>query len=286
MREGSGLALRRLTLRPWKIELVAVALMCAMLWGVAAPAGAAQSLETIELQHRPAEEIIPILEPLLDDGDAVTGRGYTLFVRARAANMAQLRAAVQSLDQPARQLLVSVRRGTRDDIERTKFDAAGTLHADRRGDVGASVTLRAGGSQLRTARDDVMSVSVTEGSGAFIASGTTVPFITSAIGGAGPRRQRWGGITTEYRDLTNGFLVIPHVRGENVVLHIEQHADALHEGAVETQRLRTQVTARLGEWVELGGVESSSSDRRSGFLGRRHSTAGESERVWVKVEVL
>ncbi len=48
------------------------------------------------------------------------------------------------------------------------------------------------------------------------------------------------------------------------------------------QRIVTTVSARLGEWVELGGTARDA--RASGIGGAARS--GEARRVWVKVEEL
>src|SRR5690606_38104769 len=46
-----------------------------------------QAPQVIELQYRTAEEIIPILQPLVEEGGALSGQDYTLFVRTSPANL-------------------------------------------------------------------------------------------------------------------------------------------------------------------------------------------------------
>ncbi len=277
----------RITIRESRITSLAwlfasVALVASATW--------AQALETIELENRTAEELIPVLEPLLESGGALSGQGYTLFVRASASNVAQIRAAVERLDRKPRQLLVSVRRSSAEQIERERIDASGTLRTERgavsaneRPGARSSATISGSSGSLRTANEGISSVSVLEGSSAFISSGTSVPIITTVAVGVG--RHRWGAAATEYRDLTNGFLVTPRVSGETVVLDIEQRAEGLRDGTVRTQQLTTQISARIGEWVQLGGIETSSTHSQSGLLTRRHSTASDSQSVWVKVDL-
>jgi type II secretory pathway component GspD/PulD (secretin) len=72
----------------------------------------AQSLEVIDLKYRTAAEVIPVLQPLVEQGGALTGQDYKLFVRAGAANLQQIRAALEQIDRKPNQLLVSVRRST------------------------------------------------------------------------------------------------------------------------------------------------------------------------------
>jgi Bacterial type II and III secretion system protein. len=265
-------------------------LMIALLALLSAGAAWAQSLETIELQHRTAEEIIPVLQPLLEPGGALSGQGYTLFVRTSAENLSQLRAALQQLDRKQRQLLVSVRRSTAQDMERERIEASGTVRNDRgavsvneRPSSRSGVTVRGNDSRLSTSGSGISSVSVLEGSAAFISSATSVPVVTVVAGGVG--RNRWGAASTQYRDLTNGFLVTPRVNGDTVVLDVEQRAEGLRDGAIKTQQLSTQVSARVGEWIQLGGIEDASSSTQSGIASRRYSTSSNSQSVWVKVDV-
>ena len=49
----------------------------------------AESIATIELQNRPADEIIPLVKPMLGPGDAITGQGFQLFLRAPPDTQAQ-----------------------------------------------------------------------------------------------------------------------------------------------------------------------------------------------------
>src|SRR6187431_168502 len=87
----------------------------------------AQSLEVIDLKYRTAAEVIPVLQPLLEQGGALTGQDYKLFVRTSSGNLSQLRSAVAQLDKQQRQMLVSVRRSTAQDIQREQASASGTF---------------------------------------------------------------------------------------------------------------------------------------------------------------
>ena len=63
----------------------------------------AESLEVIQLQHRMAEDLLPILQPLLPPGSVLTGTGDVLLVRTDPATLDQLRATVMQLDRAPRQ---------------------------------------------------------------------------------------------------------------------------------------------------------------------------------------
>jgi hypothetical protein len=249
----------------------------------------AQSLEVIDLKYRTAEEVIPVLQPLLESGGALSGQDYTLFVRTSAANLSQLRAAIERIDRKPRQLLISVRRSTDEDMRREAASASATVRSDRaaasvneppRRESGVSV--RGTQSDSRTQGGGVASVSVLEGASAFVSTGTSVPIVTTVAAHAG--RRPWAASSTQYRELTNGFLVTPRVTGDRVVLDIEQQAERLRSGTIDSERLTTQVSSRLGEWIQLGGVEHSSTSTRRGVLSRQYSTNSDTRSIWVKVD--
>ena len=96
----------------------------------------AESLEQIPLHYRMAEELLPILQPLLPPGSAITGTGNVLFVRADAATLTQVRDAVASLDRAPRQLLITVGQGMGAQGSGTSVRGSGTVGS---GDVQAGV---------------------------------------------------------------------------------------------------------------------------------------------------
>jgi hypothetical protein len=85
--------------------------------------------------------------------------------------------------------------------------------------------------------------------------------------------------------LANGFVVTPRVSGDQVVLEISQRAEAMRNGTVETQQLQTQATGRVGEWLALGGVSSSSTSTQRGIGTRQYSTQSDQRSIWIKVEL-
>jgi len=239
----------------------------------------AQSLEIIELKYRTAQEVIPILQPLLESGGALSGTDYKLFVRASSANVTQLRQALAEIDRQPRQLLVSVRRATRQVIEREGASATVVL-----GNKASGATVRATDATSRREGNGIASVQVLEGSAAYIAAGESVPIVTAVAAGGG--RRPWVAASTEYRNLSSGFLVTPRVSGQRVTLDISQQSEqrSTHTSQIETQQLTTQVSGQLGEWLQLGGVAESSSQQRSGVLSRQYSTHDNDQAIWVKVE--
>jgi hypothetical protein len=245
--------------------------------GLIAAAAAAQSLEVIRLQHRAAEEILPAIQPLVATGGAVSGRDYTLFVRTTPANLADIRKVVAQLDRTPRQLLISVRTATRQEIERASVSMAGQLST-----AGASASVSGQDAAAHVDASGATSVAVLEGNAAMIDNGSSVPIVTAVAGDAG--RRPWAAAEIEYRALPNGFVVVPRVNGETVVLDIEQRSDVMRNGRIDTQQIRTQVSGRVGAWIPLGGVAATSTTTAKGIGSRSYSTHTDERSLWVKVE--
>jgi type II secretory pathway component GspD/PulD (secretin) len=237
----------------------------------------AQSLEVIDLKHRTAAEVIPVLQPLLEQGGALTGQDYRLFVRASPANVHQLRAALAQIDRQPNQLLVSVRRSTQQEVEREGAQVSGTVS-----NRGSNVSVQATDNSARDRRDGVASVQVIEGNSAFISSGSDVPIVTAVAAGGG--RRPWAAATTGYRNVSSGFVVTPRMNGQTVVLDIEQQDERVVNGNVQTQHLTTQVSGMLGQWIQLGGVSESASSQQRGIRSRQYSTSNDERSIWVRVE--
>ena len=247
---------------------------------------AAQSLEIIELRNRPAEQILPLLQPLLTSGGSVSGAGFQLFVRTGAANLAQIRQVVASLDRAARQVMISVRQD---------FGAATSAAG-----VGAQIVLHPGNSSGRgslddrtsTARDDVaQQVRAQEGSQAWIQTGSSMVMTQRSV-----TRTVNGVIVQEnpvQRDFNTGFYVTPRISGDTVHLDIATQRDTpdatgarggTRVDAASTSRVSSTVSGKLGAWIELGGSSHAQASEARGILSRSSDAGSQERRIYVKVD--
>lgn len=238
---------------------------------------AAASVEVIPLHNRPAEEIIPLLQPLLGPEDAISGQGDTLIVRTSPATLQAIQRLVGELDRAPRNLLISVR-SSMDDMREDR-SAGGRIQV---GPGGTTLQGSAGARQLSTGRGATQQIRVLEGMPAMLRVGEetsrTEPVVVPYPGG-------YAVVPATTTRATGRWLrVIPRLQGQQVVLAIEPeevYPDARQPQTLQVQRLATQVVVPLGQWVPLGGVESEEA-RSSGWSA---STRSQSSEVWVKVEL-
>lgn len=273
---------------------------------VLAPAAQAQQqvLEVITLGYRQADEVIPMLRPLLAPGGTLTGMNNRLVVKTTPANLAEIKQVVAAIDSRPRQLMISVRQSSAADASRDAASVSGTVGIGSNAQVKVprppgsgndpGVTVQSGSTRVegrainsRSARDDgvTQTVQVLEGSDAFIRMGQSAPVQSTQV----IRTPRGTQITqgTDFVDADTGFYVTPRVNGDRVTLEISTSRDRLrnpNSGAVNIQRVSTVVSGRLGEWIEIGG-SSETVDRSQGqTLARSRDARSEERRVMLKVD--
>jgi type II secretory pathway component GspD/PulD (secretin) len=277
------------------------AIKSVLLLALLATAGIAQAeLEVIGLKNRRVEDVIPILQPLLEPGGALSGMNGQLIIRSSARNIAELRRVLDAVDTAPRRLLISVRQDAQGASEQRGASVGGNVSigggrtvvgidsANERGvGPGARPGINARITDSRTVTDErvTQTLQVMEGGAAQIQVGQSVPVATRNV-----TRTPFGLATTDsiaYRDVTTGFSVVPRLSGERVTLEINPQRDTLGAGgAVNVQRVTSTVSGRLGEWMELGGIGQDMNAQSSGILSSAQGSRQDNRRVWVKVDEL
>lgn len=272
-------------------------LMCAWASGLAF----AQQLvtEVIELRYRTADQILPVLQPLLAPGGTLSAMSGRLIVRTTPDNLAQIQDVLGQIDIRPRRLMISVRHEA--DLARSERGAevsgrvaigddavvSSAGSPPRRGASvqGNGVRARVYSSEDQRGERIAQQVQVLDGGQATIRVGQSVPIRTRhwVQTPHGRRLQEF----VEYREVDAGFVVTPRVVGDQVTLDVIASGDRTHPhaaGGVQVQRVHTTVTGRLGEWIELAGIGEESVHRDSEILASSRDARRQARRVLLKVD--
>jgi len=252
-----------------------------------------QTMEIFSLKYRTVEQMMALIRPLVPPPGTVTGIQNQLIVRSTPQNIAEVRAVLERVDTVPRRLLITVRQDADATTERDRLSVSGTVPLGRNGEIvvgapgGAGVEAQVLSSRRAESDRNTQQVQALEGQPAFIQIGQSVPV---------PSRQVVRGAfgtqvidTVEYRDIGTGFQVLPRVNGDRVFLDILPQRETpgnAGPGSVNTQRLSTTVSGRLGEWIDLGGATQVIDERQSVLLGRTTRAGIDQRRVLVRVEEL
>jgi hypothetical protein len=258
--------------------------------------------EVIELRHNLLQDVLPVIRPLMGEGETLTGMNNQLIVKAPPERVRQIRELLNEIDRPPRRLIVTV--SNQGDMNRYSrgYSTAADIHAGdgnitvRPGSHGretASAGIESGDSRGRIGVHDRRAqggrtvgqhVQVMEGRRAWINAGVQVPVRSREgyVAGGVPYERR----SITYHDVRSGFYVVPRVSGGVVTLEILQHDDRPGDRprTFRTQSTGTTVSGRLGEWINLGGLGNTESDSRRDIGQAASSGMTGGQQIWVKVE--
>ena len=259
-------------------------------------------IETIPMQNRQVEDVIPILKPLVVEGGTVTGINNKLIVKTTPSNLKQIKQVLAQIDNAPRRLMISVKQDVDGNLNAQESAVSGRYNTGditvKSPDTGREGTIIQGkdsdGNVVRYRQLETRSrledrntfrVQALEGHPAFISTGQSIPIPnqTAFVTGSGVVVQ--DGV--EYRDVESGFYVFPRLQGDNVTLLISPELSRIspNQAAIfDIQKVETTVSGRLGEWIPVGGVTEDFNDSSKRNLISTKRRGQEQRNVLVKVE--
>ena len=281
-------------------KILMVILLCAPLHLYAQE----MTMEIITLQHRSTDDVVQILRPLVTPGGTVTGMTNQLIIKTTPENMAELKRVLESMDRTPRRLLISVRQDSAGMSHRQEQALSGkysqgdvtteikeSSHAHEglvvsgRDDKGNVVRYRVQDTIADSNDQNSFRVQATEGYPALINVGQSIPV---------PNRTTYvtpNGVVvndaTEYVDATSGFYVLPRLNGDQVTLLVAPSLSKVAPGKApvfDVQNVETTATGRLGEWLEIGGINQASSDNNRRIISSSNRQGQLSNTILIKVD--
>lgn len=270
---------------------------------VGMPLHAELTLETIELQHRTAEEVINVLQPMVQNGGSLSGTGYKLFIKSTPENIEQLRSMISTIDIAPNQLLISVTMDRTVLTQNQQAAARVTINGKANVSIGERPSgpasadahietnngnikydTRVSESRQTERTPQMQQVRVTEGLWATIKTGQAIPLATRSRNPDGTVTE-----TVTYQAVATGFQVLPRINGDKVILTIRPQAQSptpSSGGAYQTLEMESTVTGQVGKWLTLGSVEESHQSAGTGLTLSTQTRSKEYNQIFVKVDRL
>ena len=269
------------------------------------PALAQQTvLEVIDLKYRSADQMVPMLKPLLAPGGTISAAQNRLIVRTTPQNLAELRKVLDAVDTKPKRLVISVRQAAAATGLASEAEVSGSIGTNgarvtvpgNRSEQGATAQVRKGDNVVRgrvlssqSAATDrgVQTVQVMEGNVAVIRIGQSVPVRSASVIQTPQGPQVYESV--EYRDVDTGFRARPRVHGDQVTLEISLRSDTVADANAQVfdiQRIDSVISGRLGEWMEVGGVDQNRAQNEGATISRRSGSVSDDRKVFLKVDVI
>jgi Bacterial type II and III secretion system protein/Bacterial type II/III secretion system short domain len=241
------------------------------------------------LQHRFANDLLPIVEPMVGPDGTANAIDSQLIIRASPQRMQEIAALVAQMDAARVNRKITVNTSNNLQTQRESVEASGaakvgkvTVSNDRRSKPNSGrVEVENNNSNTRQTSNQF--INVLDGERAFIRVGQLVPFT-----------QEWVTITrryiqvdrfTDWREVTTGFAVRPRTLGNQVELEITPRIARLNnQGYIDFEELTTVIRTSLGSWVDIGGTMQQNDEVSRKILGRQSVSSQQNSNLSVKVD--
>lgn len=252
---------------------------------------AATDFKIITLQHRFAEDILPMIQPLAGSDGMATGMQNQLIIRASPEKMIEIEQIIATFDVARQNLRITVRH--QNNLQTTNDGLA----VNGRARIGntvirtrqfpqnypAGVQVGAESDQTNTSSSGSQFINVIEGERAFIQVGQSVPFT-----------QEWVTLTQQYLstrqtttfvEVSTGFTVRPREIGNQIELEITPRISQMNQnGIIDFEELSTVVRVNKGEWLDLGGIMQQKDDVSRAILSKQANHQSRDNHLSIRIE--
>ncbi len=258
-------------------------------------ASASQTIHYVDLQHRPANEIIPLIKPMLEPGEAISGDGYQLFIKTSSQRKQILEDLIQNIDKTVKIFRITVSDDEFVSTENNDISASAKADVDN-GEIilgrnppdEPGITLHADTRKTEDRSDNTQFVLVQEGKPAFVTREKLHIYPVHAY----VRRPNGDFIIEHYQpslSRQDGFYIIARASGEDMV-HIKIQSStskrqSYHGYGQEQTFIDTTVEIPLGSWFEIGGNTDTRETTSDGLIYRTHKNEKRQQRVFIKINL-
>lgn len=258
-------------------------LLAGLLW--VASVHAEPTIQVIDMKGALPEQVLPLVQPLLKPGESVQPFRNQLVFFASQDTLVRVQALLKEVDRPPQNLLIQVSDRIRQTSASSDMQVQGSASVGRArvqvnedprfaGRDHLSVGLRE--QQGSRTDDSSQQVRAVEGFPAFIATGQQAPVAVS---------DGYGRSAVAVQSANQGFFVTARLQGGQVFLDISTSHDQLESARMDTRRVVSTVSGRLGEWIAVGGTDQQTASSAYGFPGNGSSQVSSSGTVYIKVDL-
>lgn len=251
------------------------------LLGLALPAYA-DKIRTIELQHRLAAEVLPLIEPMTDSYTTINGHGNLLIIKSSSQSFNDIEQLVKQLDSKQQSITVTVLRTQQQLAD--QHIANQTLNIDLQEPRRSSVEIKRWSTQDSRERDQQYQARGIAGQPIDIQMGRAVADKQQQVllyphGGVAVQQ------STQYIALDNGFQARVSILGNQ-----QAQVDILplfsrmqRNGDITTTSLLTTVNGPVNQWILIGQVGEQQRQQQNATTYRSHQD--EQQWLYLKIEL-
>jgi type II secretory pathway component GspD/PulD (secretin) len=243
-------------------------------------------IEIIPVYNRPASEIQPLINPMLENTESVIADGSNLIVKTTPDRLNEIKKLINNLDTRLNNLIITVIQSRRTTAEQLNAAARVNLNIpiDGFSKFSGRISGYYGQTQNQSENESTQTIRTLEGSTAYIKAGNIYPIQSIQIYNSGYGYPAVSS-STQLIEATTGFAVTPRLAGQQAILDVSPWSDKANaRGQLKTQNAQSIIRVNLGEWVELGGIDETSQNSTNGNLSNNRQTSENRLHILVKVD--
>ena len=254
-----------------------------------------ESIHYFDLKYRPANEVIPLLQPLLQEGEAISGNGYQLFIKTKSQRKQEIENLISAIDKTIKMFRISV---TNDEYISTSNNEIDVSINAQDKDVGivvgrkpskeSNVSINIDTRKTEDKSDQTQFIQVQEGKPAFISRENLhiIP-IYSYI------QRPNGNFLIEHNQLAptqqDGFYVVARsADGRTANINIQSatsNRQTYHGYGQDQTYINTTLRVPLGEWIEIGGNTDTVNSESSGTIYKTKKNSQRHKKIFLKIDL-
>lgn len=249
------------------------------------PLLALAEVKTIEIKHRAAVDIEPLVRQLLDEGEKVQAAGAHLLLVADGESLEAAEQLIKLLDQPQRNLLIRVRHS--EETQQVGKDGRAKIYYGTQ--TGLSTSSSAAYQLSTSAKNQEQTLRLVEGGRGMIKVGQDIPYTEQWAAVAG--RYLGHSERTSYKTISTGFWVYPlKVIGDKVLVDIEPYIENAGKASpqaapqIDYSQLRSRLQVPIGQWYPLGGQLSQRDQVSQAIVSWRASNSQVDRQLQIRIE--
>jgi len=226
----------------------------------------ANGLEIINLEHRSAKELIPIIQPLLDKNGSISGEKHVLFIRTSYKNLQQIKSILPILDAEYRVLRISIMQETAQIMKRYGYLKPKQINNN------AIIYSTERSKKIPNQK----TIQVTEGQWATLQTGVSIPSLSRTKNPDGTITE-----SIEYQSVYTRLKIQPQIDGKKIKLQVLSHTGN-KQTINSVEAVKSQTSGELGEWIALGGISEPSNNTFT--FSTQHSNSSK-QQLFIKIEL-
>lgn len=234
----------------------------------------AYELEIINLKHRPAQDIIPILEPLLEKDASISGEKFVLFIRASNETLQQIISILPTIDAELRVLRISIMQESAQTMQRYGYRISGS---SQKKSGNSNVMVYSTKRSSNNPKQQVILVS--EGQWASLQTGVNMPSITRSTNPDGTITE-----SVQYKSIYTRLKIQPIIRGKKIKMQVQSFTGN-KENIASIHGIKTNISGNLGQWIALGSIIEKSNSSNSGFVFSTQRRLNSKQQIFIKIEL-